>query len=147
MGSSNYGGCHHDVEAPIDADNHGVLFLNSSIRYRDIRDGASNTIFVGEHSGDLLGWASGTRAALRNTGSPMNGVRRTPGGALPVPPPAAGTPSDAELLTVGGYSSFHNGGGHCVLGDGSVRFISENVNPTLFQNLGHREDGELPAEF
>lgn len=147
MGSSHYGGCYHDVEAPIDADNHGVLFLNSSIRYRDIRDGASNTIFVAEHSGDLLGWASGTRASLRNTGTPMNGIRQTPGGVLPVPNPASGPASDAELLTVGGYSSFHNGGGHCVLGDGSVRFVSQNINPAVFQHLGHREDGELPVEF
>ena len=47
-GTSNYAGCHHDVEAPIAADNQGVLFLNSHIGRRDISDGASYTIFVGE---------------------------------------------------------------------------------------------------
>ena len=30
---STYAGCHNDVEAPIDVDNHGLLFLNSSVRY------------------------------------------------------------------------------------------------------------------
>jgi len=45
---TSYAGNHHDVEAPIDADNHGVLFLNSSVRYQDITDGSSNTIFAGE---------------------------------------------------------------------------------------------------
>src|SRR5437588_8984077 len=34
-GPMNYAGCHHDVEAPIDADNQGVLFLNSHVRYDD----------------------------------------------------------------------------------------------------------------
>lgn len=73
-GSSNYAGCHHDLEAPIDVDNRGVLFLNSRIRYRDIRDGRSQTILLGEklaQEGDL-GWLSGTRATLRNTGTPIN---------------------------------------------------------------------------
>jgi hypothetical protein len=67
--SSNYAGCHHDAEAPIDKDNHGLLFLNSRIRYADIFDGSSQTILLGEalNRSDELGWVSGTRATLRNT--------------------------------------------------------------------------------
>ncbi len=71
---SSYAGCHHDVEAPIDADNHGVFFLNSSLRTREIPDGAGHTIFLGEKRldpGDLA-WMSGTRGTLRNTGTPIN---------------------------------------------------------------------------
>ena len=48
--TSNYAGCHHDVEAPIDADNHGVFFLNSDVHSRDISDGATQTIFLGDES-------------------------------------------------------------------------------------------------
>ncbi len=72
-GLSNYAGCHNDVEAPIDENNNGVLFLNSHIRNKDITDGAANTIFVGEKSGgeEDLGWMSGTRATLRNTGAAL----------------------------------------------------------------------------
>jgi len=66
---SAYAGCHHDAEAPIDKDNHGLLFLNSKIHYSDIFDGSTMTILLGEAltSRDGLGWVSGTRATLRNT--------------------------------------------------------------------------------
>src|SRR6478752_768500 len=66
---SSYVGCHNDVEAPIDKDNHGLLFLNSKVRYVDIEDGSSKTILLGEArvNPKALGWVSGTRATLRNT--------------------------------------------------------------------------------
>jgi prepilin-type N-terminal cleavage/methylation domain-containing protein len=71
---SDYAGVHNDVEAPIDATNNGVFFLNSRIGYFDLKDGSSNTLFIGEketYAGDL-GWMSGTRATLRNTGLLIN---------------------------------------------------------------------------
>jgi len=71
---SNYAGCHHDVEAPIDANNRGVFFLNSRIMRDDLKDGAAHTLFIGEKLPDDydLGWLSGTPATLRNTGTPLN---------------------------------------------------------------------------
>lgn len=75
---SNYAGCHHDVEGPIDADNHGVFFLNSRVARSDVTDGLSHTIFVGEKltAEDDLGWLSGTPSSLRNTGAPLNDKTR-----------------------------------------------------------------------
>jgi prepilin-type N-terminal cleavage/methylation domain-containing protein/prepilin-type processing-associated H-X9-DG protein len=73
-GYSDYAAVHNDVEAPIDTTNNGVFFLNSRIRYFDLKDGSSNTLFFGEKitfAGDL-GWMSGTRATLRNTGVRIN---------------------------------------------------------------------------
>ena len=71
---TNYAGCHNDVEAPIDTSNHGVFILNKSMRYENIADGVTFTLFVGEKRNDGLdlGWASGTRATLRNVGSGIN---------------------------------------------------------------------------
>ncbi|MCC6125243.1 MAG: DUF1559 domain-containing protein [Pirellulales bacterium] len=73
-GLSNYAGCHHDAEAPIDENNNGVLFLNSRIREKDVTDGIAHTIYIGEKLGGQwdLGWLSGTRATLRNTGTAIN---------------------------------------------------------------------------
>ncbi len=74
LAKSDYAGCHNDVEAPIDVNNHGVLFLNSHVSAQDVTNGAANTIYVGEKlaASDDLGWMSGTRATLRNTGSPLD---------------------------------------------------------------------------
>ncbi len=143
-GSSNYAGCHHDVEAPIAADNHGMLFLNSHIRRDDVTDGLAHTMFVGEkrcHEGDL-GWLSGTRATLRNTGTRLNDQSEREG------PTKATAPLDeaaarAALLHVGGFASAHPSGAHVGFGDASVEFISEDIDLTLWERLGNRADGQL----
>jgi prepilin-type N-terminal cleavage/methylation domain-containing protein len=74
---SNYAGVHHDVEGPIDADNHGVFYLNSRVQFDDLKDGSAYTLLLGEKLTDEtaahdLGWLSGTRATLRNTGSAIS---------------------------------------------------------------------------
>lgn len=75
----NYVGCHNNSESPIDTNNNGVLFLNSSIREKDLKDGRSHTIFIGEASdAGLLSWTSGTSSTLRNMGSKINSTMSTP---------------------------------------------------------------------
>ena len=70
-----YAGCHHDVEAPIAADNHGVLYLNSHVRFDDITDGLAHTILLGESDierTDHLDLGLGNAPTLRNTGARLN---------------------------------------------------------------------------
>ena len=139
---SNYAGCHHDSEAPIDAENNGVLFLNSRLRFSQILDGSSQTILLGEMlpGKNSLGWASGTRATLRNTGS----FKAPPGSSsTKVVPAVVDLPGS---LQVGGFSSYHTGGANFAFADGSVRFLSYSIKEELLKQLGNRADGELLVE-
>jgi prepilin-type N-terminal cleavage/methylation domain-containing protein len=194
---SCYAGVHHDVEAPIDEGNHGVFFLNSRVTHDDITDGAAHTLFVGEkrfHDENDLGWMSGTRATLRNTGTPPNvtGVRPPVGGgvlgmndpymydssAMGMMPgdammgegmssasedaaaagsetepgaepedganqPAAGQPLVQAPTAVGGFSSAHPGIVQFIMGDGRTRVIRQSIDMKVYQQLGHRADGQL----
>jgi len=158
--SHNYAGCHHDLEAPIAALNHGVLYLNSHVRYRDITDGTAFTILLGETSGGgpSLGWVSGTRSTLRNTGTPLNERQTFP------PMPVAGkvvavnsVPRDelfefVEALAedgrwpvelTGGFSSNHALFSNFLFSDGSVHPVKKAVNSEIYRFLGNRADGEL----
>ncbi len=143
--TNNYVGCHNEAESPIDANNHGVLFLNSHIGMRDIPDGTSYTILAGEKViGEKdLGWMSGTRATLRNTGTDINhtpepGNRQSRFANDPKKDIVAQDP-----LYVGGFGSYHPGGANIVLVNGSVRFLSETIDRTVLTNLGNRADGQM----
>ena len=150
---SCYAGMHHDVEAPIDVDNNGVFFLNSRVRYEDVTDGSSHTIFLGEMFPEAggLGWMSGTRATLRNPGRTISAFRPR-GGATQqkainelLAEARMSNPQkkvDAQLL-VGGFGSPHPGGAQFALGDGSARFLNEAIDSEVFQQLAHRSDGKL----
>ena len=154
VSGTNYAGCHHPVEAPIDANNMGVFFLNSHVRYDDITDGTSSTIFVGEklQDGGQLGWMSGTRGTLRNTGHAINRTLVAVGSNLPSadeeeddaerPKPAGEGPANGKLL-VGGFGSHHPGGANFAFGDGSVRFLKTTIGASVLRHLGNRADGEL----
>lgn len=142
VGLSHYAGCHNSVEAPIDVDNNGLLFLNSSVNYGDIYDGASHTILVSEITPLVtdLGWASGTRATLRNTSELIrsNEYEATYGGGL--------IATTKTKTWVGGFSSPHPGGANFLFADGSVTFITESIDPAAFEFLGDRSDGEMMGD-
>lgn len=138
---SNYAGCHHDSEAPINDDNNGLLFLNSRLRLSKVLDGLSQTILLGEMRdiSDSLGWVSGTRSTLRNT-SLLNDPKLLGQNAIGIQAEPA---EPLGSLHVGGFGSYHTGGAQFVLGDGSSRFLSNNIDPATYRKLGNRADGEL----
>ena len=163
ISATNYVGCTGGDDVPIDVDNGGLLFLNSSINYRQIKDGTSQTLLVGERrlddiETDDLGWVSGTASTLRNTAVAINSRANMAWGggnyrtyaqydSIEDDYEDEDTESPSPDFATGGYSSVHTGGSQFVLADGSVRFISENIDPMIFSNLGNREDGAMLGDF
>ena len=118
-----------------------------SARFQDITDGLSNVIFMGETRPDCSdhgpnSWAN-PNANWLTTSSPINfnTCPNTPGAV-------SGTCNWNNCwVTAMGFKSRHVGGSHFLLGDGSVRFISETIDYTTYQRLGSRSDGGTVAEF
>ncbi len=152
---TTYAGCHNDVEAPIDTDNTGVFVLNRAISTKDITDGTSHTLFVGEKfiDGETdLGWMSGTRATLRNTGAKLNrdkNMRRRGryGGSIVLDDEneetAAAQGTRDPVLFVGGFASAHPVVVNFLFGDSHVQTIGGSMDMAVLQQMANRADGKL----
>ncbi len=127
-------------------DSGGPFIYKDEKGFRDISDGTSNTILVGERAranvtNDEVTWL-GTPKSI---GNGAHGKRCTGSAQYVINPVVQGTAS------VFSFSSMHVGGANFAFADGSVHFISETIefgwhrtNRTLwgvFQKLAHREDG------
>ena len=146
---STYSGVHHHQEAPIDSDNSGVLFLNSSVDLDDIPDGAGNTMLVAEKDNPAsdLGWMSGTRSTLRNTGTSIMKSEGEYGNPYQTNLSQNQTLTAEEQLSVGGFHSQHFGGHHALFADGRVEFLTTQLNQAVHERMGNRHDGELIGDF
>ncbi len=133
------------------------------IRIRDVIDGTSNTLLLGERShfdpvydayyaagaamSPMAGygfWASaGGQLALTDlTMSSFGPINyKIPAGLGTV------TGSNEENLRLNAFGSQHTGGAQFALADGSVRFISENVDRNVSRALGTRAGGEVVGDF
>lgn len=152
--------------------NNGMLFMNSKMNMRDCTDGTSNTLIVGETRYQLgpggrsdshrFGWAStmrgtadnvsGTLAAVTDLSiNPWDGDGNK--GDTAFGPSTAGTRGTvngnnaSHSLQSRAFGSMHTGGAQFVFVDGSVHFLSDNLNQTTLQNLAIRNDGQVLGEF
>lgn len=143
-------------------DTNGIFSWNSKVALRDITDGASNTFVVGERDGESC--RSGSWVGVRNpwSGTGGRGQYYVLGGAHGNSTLLNAIPWNGNNRCGEGFSSLHQGGAHFLLGDGSVRFISENihfkhnnrnannanaVNMGTYQRLMRRNDKQPVANF
>ncbi|MEP3479714.1 MAG: DUF1559 domain-containing protein [Fuerstiella sp.] len=153
---SNYIGVNSSGELrPLAANVDGIFYTNSKTRIRDVTDGTSNTICVGERASLLQG--TNLRGAVvfmqRQAigGNDNTGVVYATGSGRQ---PLNSTTGNAAR----GFSSNHTGGAQFLLTDGSVRFISENIDHTpaigidpevnsTYERLLAIADGQVIGEF
>ena len=152
VGISNYPGVSGTIElddieipnTPVGQQftSNGIFFHNSKIRIADITDGTSNTLMVGER-----------KTYLDTDEDPPVNFYGTWGGLIPnTEHPFARILGHAEEGPNNGehpedFGSEHKGGAQFILGDGSVHFISENIDRGVFQALGTRSSGEVVGQF
>jgi prepilin-type N-terminal cleavage/methylation domain-containing protein/prepilin-type processing-associated H-X9-DG protein len=131
------------------ADNNGAFLRNLTLRTADITDGLSTTLFVGERSSDM--------SSVTWTGA-------VPGGVVPAqryPDPAdqlanaeaAGAltlahgskdhlPNNPLVFDADATASYHIHGVNFLFGDGSVRFITSDINGDIYEALLTRAGSE-----
>ena len=125
-----------------DISNSGILGGNSSVRFRDITDGASNTFAAGERYHKLApGGTVWCAVHFDQAGSPSDlaAIVTSGAGRHVLGTTSAGRPNGSNPTL--GFSSAHVGGCHMMLCDGAVRFVSENISTTTWSRLGSRKDG------
>lgn len=135
----------------------GPFYRNSRIRVADVSDGLSSTVFLGEHSSILSDktWygtvpyaatcPKGTWPSDCNSAGCLVGVHSGPD-THDHPQVIIHAPNHPFGHTDEMYSE-HVGGAHILLGDGSVRFISEFIDGFVWVGLSTRNGSEVIGEF
>jgi prepilin-type processing-associated H-X9-DG protein len=160
---------------PVQSESRWANCMHSTqeTRIAQVTDGLSNTLMICEDAGkpgvwvkglkqlpgvtssDGWGWAdTGNSGAI--DGSTADGMvnnsakKATAGSPASAFCPTAGACNGPAFINVNNSSeifAFHSGGANFVLGDGSVRFISENISAAVFIAASTRNCGEVVGEF
>jgi len=145
------------------------LGVRGNMNFGAVRDGTSNTIFMGEilsecHDHRQAGWwgmngldahagtpcpinvftpCAGSTAEAQQKGYPYSGLN----GQVNCATGGQGHSGPQQWNLSWGFKSRHPQGCQFVFGDGSVHFISQSVNYQTYQRLGGRRDGQPLGEY
>ncbi len=144
--------------------------LGFTIGYQHVTDGLSNTFFVGEilpschdHNGGAWHF-NGMGNAHASVSVPLNNMCSCPsaGKFATAPPQCMSGGADCRDFNAAGrnggaagqnwnfswgFRSSHKGGAHFAMGDGTTRFINQNIDYTTYTRLGARADGQQTGAF
>ncbi|MBI1349116.1 DUF1559 domain-containing protein [bacterium] len=110
-----------------------------------IKDGTSNTIAFSEFAANQLGALPATHNYGWSWFVPDYGS--TEFTVLKIATPNSPVPTYSTTINWGTVRSAHEGGVHGLLMDGTVRFISENIDGNIWVALGTPRTGEVLGEF
>lgn len=175
LGKANYVGVYGYGSVTMNPGNPnpaGMFYRNSSVRFRDVTDGLSNTMLVGERkavhrfppsTNDVAAdstWYAAIPNVMRPSGMMMMGdeaqaslvlghvgqmMMGMGGGGMGGGMTMHHTPNTTNHIV--NFSSSHVGGIQFLMADGSVHFLSENIDYNTFRWLGQKSDGQVLGEF
>lgn len=116
VGITGYG--KDSASLPVNHERAGVFGYDREVKFRDVRDGTSNTMAIAEASKRYGAWMAGGDATIR-------GFSRKP-----------------YIKGPDGIGGPHQGGVQAMFLDGSVRFISENIDDRVLEGISTIGGGE-----
>jgi prepilin-type processing-associated H-X9-DG protein len=124
---------------------------------RDATDGTTNTLLICEIAGRNSTYMAGKKVMDWSNpmnmnsgggwGDPVNGENWFAGSLYDGTGTGGPCVINCTNLSGRGAYSFHTGGTHVLLCDGSVRFVNQNINNAIFCTLITPSDGKVTGEF
>lgn len=133
------------------AKGNGAFYHNSRVSFRDMIDGTSNTLVVGEratievpNTSPLETYYSTWVGNVGAGGSSYDYIPRCLGAALTSPNPE---PETTNSYFRQEFSSPHAGVAQFLLGDGSVRTVDDEIDATLYRGICTVNGGEQVSQY
>ena len=121
-----------------------------TVKLKDVSDGLSKTIMLGETGTSYTRRVCCYNSASKGQGNAFGDAQ----GMLPssngfpinyTKPDETGGPvgcADGQWTYSNGFKSMHASGANLSFGDGTVKFVSENVNMSVYVRMGHKSDAK-----
>ena len=140
-GYSNYRGCAGTTQT------NGMMYQDSAVGFKNIRDGETQTLLVGE---SLFGfWADGNSCCARFADDNNDNIhdRGTDGVFATARPSSFDTYWTVSAIHYFGFGSWHADVCNFALCDGGARSISKNTNFKILKALATRDGNERVPEY